>query len=219
MHGKITALTLQKRNRNRINVYLDGEFAFGLTRIVAAWLQIGQELSEEKIAELQAADAEETAYQRALLLLNSRPRTRAEIARNLQNQNIPENIQQAIFERLQRSGLLDDAAFARAWIANREEFRPRGQNALRYELRQHGVEEHIIQQVITENPADEYGQAVRAAEKTARKLSGSDAQTFRRKLGGFLARRGFNYETSARVIAHYWHTLSPNSEEFENEEI
>lgn len=219
MHGKITALTLQKHNRNRVNVYLDGEFAFGLARIVAGWLQIGQELSEEKIIALQAADAEETAYQRALLLLNSRPRTRAEIARALQNQNIPENIQQAIFERLQRSGLVDDAAFARAWIANRSEFRPRGQNALRYELRQHGVEESVIQQALTENSADEYEEAVRAAEKSARKLAGSDAPTFRRKLGGFLTRRGFNYETSARVIAHYWQTLSPNSEEIENEEI
>lgn len=219
MHGKITALTLQKHNRNRVNIYLDGEFAFSLARIVAAWLQIGQDLSEEKIANLQSADAEETAYQRTLLLLKSRPRTHAEIARSLQTQNIPENIQQAIFERLQRSGLIDDAAFARAWITNRSEFRPRGQNALRYELRQHGVEESIIQQVLTENPVDEYQQAMRAAEKYARKLAGNDAPTFRRKLGGFLARRGFNYETSARVIAHYWHTLSPNSEEIENEEI
>lgn len=219
MHGKITAITLQKHNRNRVNIYLNGEFALSLARIVAGWLQIGQELSEEKIAALQAADAEETAYQRVLLLFNSRPRTRAEIVRALQNQNTSEDIQHAVLERLQHSGLLDDTAFARAWIANRSEFRPRGQTALRYELRQHGIEESIIQQVLTENPADEYHEAVRAAEKFAKKLAGSDALTFRRKLGGFLTRRGFGYETSARVIAYYRQILSPNSEQTENEEI
>lgn len=219
MHGKITALTLQKHNHNRVNVYLNGKFAFSLARIVAGRLHIGQELSEETIIALQTADTEETAYQRVLLLLNRRPRTRAEITRALKNQNIPEDIQQAILKRLERNGLVDDAAFARAWIANRSEFRPRGKNALRYELRQHGVEESVIQQALTENPTDEYEEAVRAAEKHAKKLAGSDAPTFRRKLGGFLTRRGFNYETSARVIAHYWQALSQNFEEIENEEI
>ena len=52
--AKITGLKLQKRNNDRVNVYLDGEFAFGLSRIVAAWLRTGQELSDEKIAELKA---------------------------------------------------------------------------------------------------------------------------------------------------------------------
>ena len=49
MDQKITALKAQKRNPNRINVYLDGIFAFGLARVVAAWLQVGQTLSDEKI--------------------------------------------------------------------------------------------------------------------------------------------------------------------------
>ena len=51
---KITAIEVQKRRPNRVNIHLDGEFAFGLARIVAAWLRVGQELSEEKIEELQA---------------------------------------------------------------------------------------------------------------------------------------------------------------------
>ena len=52
MNQKITALKAQKRNPNRVNVYLDGNFAFGVARIVAAWLNIGQELSPEKVASL-----------------------------------------------------------------------------------------------------------------------------------------------------------------------
>ena len=53
MTRKITALKVQKRNKNRVNVYLDNEFAFGLSRIVAGWLKTGQELSEEKILEIK----------------------------------------------------------------------------------------------------------------------------------------------------------------------
>ncbi len=69
MNYEITALKLQKRNRQRVNVYLDGEFAFGLARIVAAWLAVGQEIDDQKIAQLQQEDAREVAYQRALKFL------------------------------------------------------------------------------------------------------------------------------------------------------
>ena len=71
MNHTITALTLQKRNRERVNVYLDGEYAFGLARIVAAWLVVGQELSDEKITQLRIEDEREVAYQRALRLIRA----------------------------------------------------------------------------------------------------------------------------------------------------
>src|SRR5210317_1123984 len=69
---KITALTIQKRNPNRVNVHLDGEFAFGLARITAAWLRVGQELTPEKIALLKEEDAAEVALQRAFRFLSYR---------------------------------------------------------------------------------------------------------------------------------------------------
>jgi len=79
MAKKITGLKLQKRNKNRVNVYLDGEFAFGLSRIVAAWLHTGQELSDEKIAELLSKDDVEIALQRALNFLSYRARSEKEV--------------------------------------------------------------------------------------------------------------------------------------------
>ncbi|PIZ25955.1 MAG: hypothetical protein COY47_03135, partial [Chloroflexi bacterium CG_4_10_14_0_8_um_filter_57_5] len=62
----ITAIKPQKKNPRRVNVYLDGEFAFGLSKLIAAWLKVGQTLPEEKIASLQAEDERETVYQKAL---------------------------------------------------------------------------------------------------------------------------------------------------------
>ncbi len=123
---KITGLKVQKKNTQRVNVYLDGEFAFGLRRIVAAWLSIGQELSDEKIAQLKADDAREEAYQRALRALDTRPRSAAEIRKKLLEHDIPEDLAEGVIERLKENRLLNDEQFAQAWIENRSEFRPRG---------------------------------------------------------------------------------------------
>ena len=71
MSKTITAIKVQKKNQDRVNIYLDGEFAFGLARIVAAWLRVGQELEDSKIDQLQAEDEHEKAYQRALNLLRA----------------------------------------------------------------------------------------------------------------------------------------------------
>ncbi len=199
---KITALKVQQRNPHRVNVYLDGEFAFGLARIVAAWLQVGQMLSEEQIARLQAQDAEEMAYQRALRLLSLRPRSEAEVRRNLEKHRVAAEVIERVLARLRRSGLVDDAAFARQWVDNRNTFRPRGARALRQELRQRGVSEPAIRQAL--QSLDEEALAEQAARKYLRKVQHLPWPEFRRKLGAHLARRGFDYEIIAPVVERLW---------------
>lgn len=199
---RVTDLKMQKRNRQRVNVYLDGEFAFGLARIVAAWLQIGQELSDEKIAELQAEDAREAAYQRALNLLSYRPRTSDEVRKNLKSHDITEEIIEYVMERLQRSGLLNDGQFAQTWIENRSEFRPRSRRALAYELQQRGIDRQTIEQSL--QGVDDEELAYQAAQKQARKYEHLDWPDFRQKMYAFLARRGFNYQVSEPVVQRIW---------------
>src|SRR5512147_2530587 len=109
MGRKITALKIQKRNPRRVNVYLDGEFAFGLERVAAVWLKIDQELSDEKITELQGEDEGEKAYQKALKLLSYRPRSEAEIRKKLAQRGLAESMIAEVLERLRRSGLVDDS--------------------------------------------------------------------------------------------------------------
>lgn len=77
MTATITALRFQKRNPERVNVYLDGSYAFGLPALIAASLRIGQSLGEDEIASLQGQDAAQRAYERALRFLASRPRSSA----------------------------------------------------------------------------------------------------------------------------------------------
>ena len=191
MAGVITALRFQKRNRNRVNVYIDGQFAFGLAAIEAAHLRVGQTLSDDDVARLQMQDGVERAYERALNFLSYRPRSEAEVRRKLRKKNMEEEVVEAVVERLTRAGLLNDREFARYWVENRRQFNPRGARALRHELREKGVPAPVIADVLAD--LDEEVTARRAAEAGARRLAHLEPGDFRRRLGAYLARRGFSY--------------------------
>jgi regulatory protein len=212
MSGTITSLKVQARNPNRVNVFLDGEFAFGLERINAAWLRIGQALSDEKIAELQQLDEQEVVYLKALHLLEYRPRAEEEIRRRLSKKEIPIEVINQVIERLRRNNLVDDEQFAQAWVENRSAFRPRSRKALQYEMRQKGISGEAIEQALTNLEVDEEELAYQAALKQSRKLNQLDKMDFRRKLFSFLARRGFSYGTSAPVVERVWKEISENNE-------
>jgi regulatory protein len=217
MSGRITALKIQKHNPQRVNVYLDDEYAFGLSRITAAWLYVNQELDDEKIAQLQADDAREVAHQRALRLLEIRPRSETEIRRSLNKHKTSEDVIEDVLERLKRSNLVNDQTFAGLWVENQREFRPRGRKALAYELRQRGVQEPAIRAALENIQAeDEEALAYRAAQKQLRKLRNLEWNDFRNKLGAFLNRRGFSYDVIAPVVQRTWQEIQNEISDAEN---
>jgi regulatory protein len=200
--GKITTLEVQKRNPDRVSVYLDGRFAFGLPAIVAARLARGQFLSNAEVAELQEEGAAEEAYNRALHFLSFRPRSRAEIEGYLEKRSVNAPQIEKIVARLERAGLLDDEAFAQYWVENRERFRPRGLRALRFELRNKGIRDDTIERALASvNVLDS---AYRSAGRKARQLRNTDRQTFFRKLVEYLARRGFSYDVARETAERLW---------------
>jgi len=213
---KITAIEVQKRSPNRVNIYLDGEFAFGLARIVAAWLKTGQELSEEKIEQLQAEDARERAFQQAMLFLSYRARSESEIRQNLRKHEFPELVIETTLERLRQGGLANDNQFARAWVENRTVFRPRSRRLMAMELRQKGLNEEAVSSAV-ENVDDE-ALAYEAAQKRAVRFKGLEWNEFRKKLSDFLARRGFSYSVIAPVITRIWNEARKNEQHFEEED-
>ncbi len=207
----ITAIEVQKKNPERVNVYLDGEFAFGLARIVAAWLHKGQVLDEQKIASLQDEDARERAYQQAMLFLSYRARSEAEIRRNLRKHEIPEPVIEATLERLRQARLADDPEFARAWVENRSTFRPRSRMALALELRQKGLSEEASKAAL--EGVDEEALAWQAARKRAPRLEGLEWKDFRKKLSEFLGRRGFPYTIIAPTVSRLWNEMHAGQEQ------
>jgi regulatory protein len=209
--GKVTALRVQKHHPNRVNVYLDNEFSFGLSRITAAWLQVGQELSSSKIAKLQAEDQREVAYIQALRFLDYRPRSRAEVRRNLEKHAIPPDVITDVFKRLERSGLVNDTRFAQDWVENRSEFRPRSRRALAFELHQRGLDDASIKKAL--EGLNEEVLAYQAAVKQSRHYESLQLRDFRNKLGSYLARRGFTYEIIKQVVAKVWDEMHAEAAE------
>lgn len=213
MDYTITAITVQRRNPQRVNIDLDDEFAFGLSRIVAAWLHVGRTLSDQDIAQLQAKETQEVAFQNALRFIGYRPRTTAEIVSRLAEKGFAEIVIQETIERLRTNGLLDDATFARTWVENQSTFRPRGQRALAFELRRKGVTDEVIAQALEETPGEEE-LAYKAGTRQAHKLVNLERNDFRMKLSAFLARRGFSYGTIAPVVSRIWKELhSPEGQD------
>ena len=200
----ITGLKAGKRREKRVNVFLDGSFAFSLAADVVAQadLRVGQELSSDEERKLAGADEYRRCFNAAARLLGYRPRSRAEVRERLAGRGFTAPTVTRVISRLGELELLDDAAFARAWTENREEFSPRGRRLVKMELRRKGLDRETIEQAVA--TVDEDAGARRAAEKKLRTLPADDYDTFRRRLWDYLARRGFGYETIERTVAALW---------------
>jgi len=202
---KITDIKPQKRDPQRINIYLDGEFDFGVARAVAPWLQIGKEISRDKIKELQAQDEAEKAYQRALYYLSFRERSEEEVCHNLRGHDVPDAAIEKVLERLRRNTLISDKRFAEKWVENRSAFHPRSRRALAVELGQKGISSSIIDEVLAK--VDDHEMAYNLAQKKYRRVQGLEWPEFRKKLNGYLSRRGFSYGITAEVTRQIWDEL------------
>jgi regulatory protein len=199
MSGTITALKAQDRSKDRVSVYLDGKFAFGLALIHALWLRVGQALSDSEIDDLKAADTLEKAKQRAIGLISYRPRSVEEVKRRLKRVGVDDGAIEGVIASLRESGLLDDQSFSKAWVESRLGASPRSRRMIAWELRQKGVSEATISDSI-ENVDDEAAGLALATKHWPRFAKLESINERRRKLSEFLARHGFDYETIRDII-------------------
>jgi regulatory protein len=208
---RITSLEQQVHHPERFSIYLDGKFSLGISAelMLKLGLHLDQEISEAELEQLQNEEARQQAVERAINYLSFRPRSQAEVRRYLRKKETPSEIIEAVLERLGRLDYVDDRAFASFWVENREQFNPRGAQALRNELRMKGVEREIVDEMVSGENDEEL--ALRAARKKAHLLSQTsdmDFTTFRNRLGGFLSRRGFSYDVVSRVVRALWQEAS-----------
>lgn len=213
----VTGIETQKNRAERVNVYLDGQFAFGASALVAASYHLtpGRELSEAEVEALQADESAEQAYNSALNYLSFRPRSARELQDYFRRKGIAAEPADAALARLRRIGLVDDEAFAKFWIENRQNFRPRGARALRAELYRKGVDRETVDEAL-ETAGDEEQNALNAARKKAGSWRALDEREFAQRLIGFLQRRGFAYAVGARVAQQL---LSERGGELDDDEL
>jgi regulatory protein len=210
----ISALKYSGKNRKRVDIYIDGKRDFSVMRSIADELAVGQEISHDQIELLKTRDMEERTFQYALNLISRRQRSERELKERFQRRNTSQEIQQAVIKRLREKGLVDDDAFARAWVENRQTFRPRSAWAIKQELRQKGVPDRAIRAALDDFDDDDA--AYHAALKAAGKYSNLSWELFKRRLSGYLRRRGFQYSTISPIVKRVWSETSGNCGESED---
>jgi regulatory protein len=200
---RITAIERQKR-RPRVNVFLDGRLALSLSLGLAAeaGLRRGDVVTAERLETLRQADERQQARESALRLLAYRPRSEAELRSRLARRGLPLSAVENAIEHLRQQGLVDDAAFARYWVETRQQSSPRGRYLLQRELLAKGVAAETAGEALAAVIDEEV--ARHAAAKKAGTLRNLDYPTFRRRLGQFLLRRGFPYETARVLVNELW---------------
>ncbi|MFF2121954.1 recombination regulator RecX [Kitasatospora sp. NPDC058184] len=149
----------------------------------------------------QPADPETRARDICLRLLTGAAKTRKQLADALRKREIPEEAADAVLTRLEEVGLIDDAAFAAAWVESRHAVRGLSRRALAQELRTKGVAADLVEQAVAQLDHDDETDAARAlVERKLRSTRGLDAQVRTRRLVGMLARRGYSEGLAFRVV-------------------
>jgi len=216
--GTITRLQIQQKNKERVNIFLNDEYAFSLDLMLALGLKKGQPLSAAEVTALQAQDEGKRAYAAAVNLLGYRARSQSEVEQRLQQRDFsPTAIAQTI-ERLQQEGHLDDANFGQLWVESRLRASPRGARALRYELRQKGLEPAVIDTVIENTAIDEAEAAWAAIAPKLARWRTLERLPFQQKVAGFLTRRGFGHDAVRAVVERAWQQVQVEAEDEEWEE-
>ncbi|HSU17903.1 regulatory protein RecX [Longimicrobium sp.] len=202
---KITAIEPQKLHPERVNVHVDGAFRLALAAelVVAERVRVGDEVDDERLAALEAKDRGWKARDAALSLLSYRSRSATELTRRLRRKGFEDELAEATVERLGEMGMVDDAAFAESFVRDRVRLRPQGRRRIASELRAKGVDAETardaIAGVMEREGATELDLA-RAAAARWKPRPGEDPAHARRRLQGFLARRGFGGDAVREVV-------------------
>ena len=209
----ITRLVQTAARSNKVRVFLDGVYAFSLPLAIVLELKIGQDLSSEHVEKLLRSARQQDCLASAERFLSNRPHSENELQQKLLRRGFSQAEVADTLAKLKKTGLIDDLHFASFWTENREAFRPRSKYLTALELKRKGVAQEIIEQTTIQT--DDALNAYHAAIKKARVLGTLEYETFLRRLGQYLARRGFGYEVIKRTVNRIWdeqHRDSGNTE-------
>lgn len=202
----LTAITGSPNRQGRWVVQLDGDVAATVTieAVERLGLRVGGVVDDALRQALEREDALTRALDRALHMLAANARSVRDLRRRLVEKGEAPEIADAVVERLTAMGLLDDAAFARQFARSKALGPGHSRRRLAVELRRKGVAREVadsaIEEAMAEDDVDEKAIVERVARKKLRTLGGVDRETRRRRLHGFLARRGYDLDEIRRVM-------------------
>lgn len=206
---KITAITAQQKDKNRLNVMVDGKYRFSLDIFQYADLgiKIGKDYSEEELHALETESQFGKVYARALEYCLMRPHSSREVRDYLyrktrdtrtktgeMKKGVSPEITQRVFDRLVEKGYIDDEKFTRYWVENRNLTKGASRRKLQAELQAKGVEAGIIEQQLASSPRSDDDELSKVIAKKRNRYA--DDQKFMQ----YLARQGFSYDDIKRAL-------------------
>ena len=202
--GTVTAVKAQKKDLDRVSVFLDGAFAFGLAADLAVGegLRKGLRLTPEAQHALLQKEEVMAARRAAMDYLSLGAKTATEVRRSLSRRGFSEVAAEDAVAQMERYGYLDDAAYASAFARGRAASRGHGPQRLRADLIKKGVSREAIDRALEELDADDLADSARAlALKRWRALSGEeDPRKRKKKTSDFLLRRGFSFDQVREAV-------------------
>ena len=205
---EITDIQVQKRNRNRVSIYIDGKYGFSLDFVSFSHsgLHVGDSLSEEQMESLTRKDEFFRARDYALSFLSYRERTEHEMKSRLFEKGFSAGIVRSVLELLRERGLIDDRTFAQRWVGDVLSARPMGRLRVAHELKKKRVDEGIIEEVCANSfeLGTESELARRAAQKKLGTMESYPREVAKRRLFTFLRNRGFDFEIIQGLMKEYF---------------
>ncbi|HJQ03817.1 MAG TPA: regulatory protein RecX [Nocardioides sp.] len=151
-----------------------------------------EDVNERPKRDPAESDPEEFARKILLDQLTGQARSRHELAARLAKRNVPEEIAVRLLDRFEEVGLIDDEAFARAWVDSRQRTRGLARPALAQELRRKGIDDETTRTVLAEVDREDEADTARAlVRKKLRSMGGLAPEVATRRLVGMLARKGY----------------------------
>jgi len=191
------------RGRQRLIELSDGrEYLFSAEACERVGVSEGQEADPSLLERLESGEVRVNAHEAALRLLSSRPRSETEMRTRLAMRGFDPGAIADEVERLRNAGLLDDGKFARAWVEDRKRLAPRGRRMLKYELLGRGIDPEAADTITRD--IDDRETAIEIARARARKVPRTTYEAFVAKIGGFLRRRGFDFDVTAEATRKAW---------------
>ena len=207
---KITALKIQVRDKDRVNVFIDGKYRFSLdiTQVAELGIKNGAEYTEEELVHLENESQFGKLYTRSLEYSLIRPRSQRELRDYLYRKTrdtrtkmgdikkgVSKELTERVFNRLLEKGYVDDEKFAKFWVENRNVRKGSSMRKLQMELRGKGVESAIIEQVLSDTDRADTDELQKIIAKKASRYD--DIQ----KLTAYLVRQGFRYDDVKEALS------------------
>lgn len=197
----ITKIEYQK-NINRVNIYIDNKFAFGLTDEIRFkyGLRVNEIIEQVFIDDVLKAEELNKVIFNALNLLSYRQRSEKEIVDALRKKGFDETSIDKTILYLYENKYLDDNAFATSFINDKKNLNKLGSTRIKYELLKKGVSKEVIENTLEIDLDEEYEIALELATKKLNSYKDQDKNSIYRKLGGFLQRKGYPYDVVSKVL-------------------